>query len=202
MAVGSACTSSLSSVRTRLALCTSTIGVSPVTVIVSASVADLQVGVDRGDEFGRQLDAFALDGAEPGQRERDRVGAGPQVDDPVLPGAVGDGGSDLFDQRRRSPLRRSRPACTAPDASLTTPAIDEDCANAAAGRSPSAVSTSATVTDLRITPPSFSRVPVARDEPGRGFTILSKFARLYTKAVHLRSDLFMRTIRDPGVEST
>ena len=37
LAAGSACTSSLSIVRTRLALCTSTMGVSPVTVIVSAS---------------------------------------------------------------------------------------------------------------------------------------------------------------------
>ena len=105
-AVGSDCTSSLSSVRSRLALCTSTIGVSPVTVMVSSSVADLHVGVDRGDEVARQLDAFALDGVEAGQRERHRVGAGPQVDDAVLAAAVGDGGAHLLDQRRRSPLRR------------------------------------------------------------------------------------------------
>ena len=37
---------------------------------------------------------------KPGQRERHRVGAGPQVDDPVLAGAVGDDRADLLDQRR------------------------------------------------------------------------------------------------------
>ena len=68
----------------RCALCTSTTGVSPVTVIVSARpptfistgmVSDLRAG---------QLDAVALDGVEAGQRERQRVGAGAQVDDAVL----------------------------------------------------------------------------------------------------------------------
>ena len=37
--------------RTRLALCTSTIGVSPATVIVSDEIADFHVGVDRRDEI-------------------------------------------------------------------------------------------------------------------------------------------------------
>ena len=45
-------------------------------------VADPQVGVHRGDERAGQLDAFAPDGVEPRQRERHRVGARPQVDDP------------------------------------------------------------------------------------------------------------------------
>ena len=87
------------SVTCRRTLCVSTIGVSPVTVIVSCERADLQVRVDRRGERAGQLDPFALDGAESGQRERDRVGAGPQVDDAVLAGAVGDGGTDFFDQR-------------------------------------------------------------------------------------------------------
>ena len=82
------------------ALCTSTSGVSPVTVIVSASVADLHVGVDRRDERAGHLDAFALEGAESGQRERDCVGAWQQVDDLVLAGSVGDGRARLFNQRR------------------------------------------------------------------------------------------------------
>ena len=43
------------------------------------------------DERAGQLDAVALDGAEAGQRERHRVGAGPQVDDAVLARAVGHG---------------------------------------------------------------------------------------------------------------
>ena len=82
----------------RRTLCMSTIGVSPVTVIVSCKRADLQVRVDRRGERSGQLDALALDGAEAGQRERDRIGAGPQVDDAVLAAAVGDGGADLFNQ--------------------------------------------------------------------------------------------------------
>ena len=53
----------------RFALWTSTTGVSPVTVIVSASAADLQIGVDRRDEGARELDALALDGAEARERE-------------------------------------------------------------------------------------------------------------------------------------
>ena len=40
--------------------CTSTVGDSPVTVIVSCERADPQVGVDRGGERAGQLDPFAL----------------------------------------------------------------------------------------------------------------------------------------------
>ena len=36
----------------------------------------------------------------PGQREGQRVCAGPQIDDAVLPGAVGHDRANLFDQRR------------------------------------------------------------------------------------------------------
>ena len=62
--------------------------------------ADPQVGVHRRGEGRRQLDAFALDGREPGQREGDRIGARPQVDDLVLALRVGGDRSHAFDQRR------------------------------------------------------------------------------------------------------
>ena len=62
--------------------------------------ADAQVGVDGAGERSRQLDAFAPDGVEAGQRERDRVRAGSKIDDAVLAGAVGDGRPDLLDQCR------------------------------------------------------------------------------------------------------
>ena len=58
--------------------------------------ADPQIRVDRGGERAGQLDALALDGAEAGQREGDGVGAGPQIDDAVLAGAVGDGATRTF----------------------------------------------------------------------------------------------------------
>ena len=82
----------------RRTLCVSTIGVSPVTVIVSCEGADLHVRVDRRGERAGQLDAFALDGAEAGQAERDGVGARPQIDDTVLARTIGDGRSDFLDQ--------------------------------------------------------------------------------------------------------
>ena len=51
--------------------CMSTIGLSPVTVMVS-STAPTRISASMFDvKFGRHLDAFALDRAEPGQRERD-----------------------------------------------------------------------------------------------------------------------------------
>ena len=68
--------------------------------------ADFQVAVDRRDERARQLDAFALDGAEARQRERHRVGARPQVDDAVLAGVVADDGADLLDQDRARGFHR------------------------------------------------------------------------------------------------
>ena len=68
--------------------------------MVSSTPPDLQIGVDVGREPGVQLDALAPDGAETRQRERHRVGAGPQVDDLVPAVRVGDDGPDLFDERR------------------------------------------------------------------------------------------------------
>ena len=70
---------------------------------------------------------------KPGQRERDGVGAGPQIDDAVLAGAVGDGRSDLLDQRVARRFDRDAWQNTAPDASLTTPVM-EAWAKAAVGR--------------------------------------------------------------------
>ena len=67
---------------------------------------DRQVGVDRGDEGPGQLDAFALDAAEPGQRERHRIGAGAKVDDAVLAGAISDGAADFLDQHRAGDFDR------------------------------------------------------------------------------------------------
>jgi hypothetical protein len=61
--------------------------------------AHSQIRVDGRGERAAQLDAFAPHRAEAGQRERHRVGAGPQVDDLVLPGAIGDDRSRLLDQR-------------------------------------------------------------------------------------------------------
>ena len=62
--------------------------------------ADLELGVQRRDEIGRQDEPFALHGSESGERERDGVGARPQVDDAVLAGAVGDRRPGFLDQRR------------------------------------------------------------------------------------------------------
>jgi len=62
--------------------------------------SDAQIGVDGGSEAGRQLDTFTLERAEGGERERHRVNARRQPDDPVLPFSVGDGAADLLDERR------------------------------------------------------------------------------------------------------
>ena len=51
---------SLSMICCVRALCTSTIGVSPVTVIVSSTVPTLQLGVHGRDEVPRQLDALRV----------------------------------------------------------------------------------------------------------------------------------------------
>ena len=91
---------SLLTVCCTFALCTSTIGVSPVTVIVSSSAPTFRSPFTVATNVPGQLDAFALDGAEARQRERHRVGARPQVDDPVLAGVVADDRADFFNQHR------------------------------------------------------------------------------------------------------
>ena len=60
--------------------------------------AHAQVDIDRRCEVRRQLDAVALDRAEPRQGERDAVGAGQQIDDLVLTLIIGNNGANLFDQ--------------------------------------------------------------------------------------------------------
>ena len=56
-------------------------------------------GVDGRDAAAGQLHALAHDGGKAGKREGDRVGAGRQVGDLILPVAVGDGRAGLFDER-------------------------------------------------------------------------------------------------------
>jgi hypothetical protein len=60
--------------------------------------ADLHFCVDRRSKRPGQLDAFALDRAEPGQGEGHFVRTGPEVDDPILAGAVAYDRSASFDQ--------------------------------------------------------------------------------------------------------
>ena len=62
--------------------------------------ADAQLGVDRGREVRRKLDAFAADRVEPGQRERDRIDAGPEIDDAIQTGRVGRHRPHALDERR------------------------------------------------------------------------------------------------------
>src|SRR5262249_7638678 len=52
------------------------------------------------------LDAFALHRRKAGQREDHGVGAGPQVDDLVLPLRIGGDGADLLDERRTAGFNR------------------------------------------------------------------------------------------------
>ena len=73
--LGIAARTSLLTVCCTFALCTSTIGVSPVTVIVSSRAPTFRSPFTVATNVPGQLDAFALDGAEARQRERHRVGA-------------------------------------------------------------------------------------------------------------------------------
>ena len=61
---------------------------------------DLHLGVDRYRHVGRDVDTFALERVEPGQRERHRVGARADVDDGVAALTVGHHGARLFDEDR------------------------------------------------------------------------------------------------------
>ena len=65
-----------------------------------------QVGVDVRRETGRELNPFALDGAESGKRERHTVGAGTQIDDRVSPLTVCHDGSSFLDEGRARCLDR------------------------------------------------------------------------------------------------
>ncbi len=61
-------------------------------------LADAQFDVDRGDERTAELDAVALGGAEPRQRERRRVCAREELDDLIRPRRIGDGRSNFLDK--------------------------------------------------------------------------------------------------------
>ena len=112
----------------------STIGVSPVTVIVSASAPTFMSALIVAVNEPVSSMPSRLTRAEAGQRERHGVGAGPQVDDAVLAGAVGHGGLRAFSISAGLDASTVTPGSTAPDASLTTPVM-EAWANAAAGTS-------------------------------------------------------------------
>ena len=64
------------------------------------------LGANRHDATARQLEAFAHDGGEAGQREGDLVGAGWQIRNAILPRFVGDAGADFGDERRARRLDR------------------------------------------------------------------------------------------------
>jgi hypothetical protein len=69
--VGSRVMASASITRCRVVLWTSTMGASPVTVIVSSTRADPHLCVDRRRKGTGQGDAVAFDGIESGETERD-----------------------------------------------------------------------------------------------------------------------------------
>ena len=66
--------------------------------------ADRHLAVDRQREVRLELEAFLDEGREAGQRHRDGVVAGPQIDDGVPARAVGDREAAPFDQRRAGSL--------------------------------------------------------------------------------------------------
>ena len=78
----------------------STIGVSPVTVIVSSSAPTFMSALIVAVNEPVSSMPSRLTRAEAGQRERHGVGAGAQIDDAVLAGAVGDGRTRFLDERR------------------------------------------------------------------------------------------------------
>ena len=94
--------------------------------------ADLQVGVDRRREVRGQFEPVALDRAEPGQRERDDVDARPEIDDLVLRPDRRSSTERVFSISAWLAASTVTPGSTAPDVSLTMPAMAL-CACAAAG---------------------------------------------------------------------
>ena len=60
--------------------------------------AEFQIGVHGRHEVPRQLDAFAFHDTETGQLECYGIAAGPEIDDAVLAGVVGDDRPDSFNQ--------------------------------------------------------------------------------------------------------
>ena len=64
------------------------------------------VRANRHDATARQLNTFAHDSGEAGQREGDLVGAGWQIGNAILPRFVGDAGADFGDERRARRFNR------------------------------------------------------------------------------------------------
>ena len=100
-------------------LCVSTIGDSAGDGDRLFDRADLQVRVDRRREVGRQLDVVALDDAEARQRERDGVGAGPQLRRFWYWPALSVTADRVFSISAGLDASTVTPGSTAPDASLT-----------------------------------------------------------------------------------
>ncbi len=118
--------------------CASTIGAAPETVIVSSSVPTVIEGIDGGVEATAQLHAVALERIEPGQRERHRIHAGPQIDDAVQPPWLSLTVVRTFSISAGLAASTVAPGRTAPDSSLTTPVmlpLCRACAPAADGQS-------------------------------------------------------------------
>ena len=63
-------------------------------------LADLHVRVDGRDEVGAQVEVLDLDGVEAGKRERDRVGARPEIDDAIQTGGIGGDRAHALDEGR------------------------------------------------------------------------------------------------------
>ena len=97
--VGSVANSSRVATICLRTFCVSTSGAAPLTVIVSSSAPTRISALTVAVKPGRELDALPPEDAEPGEREGDGVGAGPQVDDVVAALAVARDGADLFDER-------------------------------------------------------------------------------------------------------
>ena len=103
---GMAVSTSLSTMVWTRALWTSTIGDSPVTVIVSSRLPTRRSPLTVATKSPLSSMPSRLHGTEPGQRERHRVSAGTEIDDSILARVVGDDRADLFNQDRASGFDR------------------------------------------------------------------------------------------------
>ena len=88
------------------ACCTSICGVSPETVIVSSSAPTFMSALIVTTTSDGTSMAFAHDGAEAGEGERQLVGARPQRVDAIASLVVGDRRANLFDDRGAGGLDR------------------------------------------------------------------------------------------------
>ena len=148
----------------RLVLCTSTTGVSPVTVIVSCTPPTRSSASTAMTAEPLTMTPSRLTVAKPASVNVTRVGAGPKILDAVAAGAVGDRGPDLFDQRRAGGFDRDA-GSTAPDASLTAPAMVA-CAHAVDWTASRHASTRSVRTHTRICEP----LTLAARQPGESPT--------------------------------